>query len=392
MSYGKRVSGPEDIVRFPFTTHMEVEEYSRNCIQFLRQFGGCYIQRTSGTTQNPKMVGWSFSEFEEETRVITKYWKTLGITNTSDRFIVSLGAPGIAHQIVLHSMINTNCTVLPLPLWPKSDALWSHVVEIARFRPSAIVSAPTMMIRYKEVADEQRVNLEKVNLRKIVLTGEPLSKSIRSKIADLWSIDEKNIFDAYCTTEASTIGYELPGREGLYISKNKYIAEIISPDNDKPTNGYGEVVLTKIDRFSFPHLRLRTGDIGTMVAEEKIEDENFYVMAGIKGRLHDSIRLHLCTIYRKDIEAVIWAVDRSARNYLVHVYDDSGKQRILVKVDGEKSLQKCEEISRQLLKLNPDFQALVEAGVIWRPSVTYVQKGSIPRTGKESRIVYTLPK
>ena len=388
-----RVRTVDDLRKLPFVTREDITEYSENYTEYLPRFRGCYIESTSGTTGPPKRVLWSYKEFEEETRKIYNFWKLHGLAQKGNRLAISLGVPGIGHQIVLHSLILSKADTLPLPLIPSPRLLADHVRELVQFRPTGIVTAPTLMIKYSETATSHNISLENIRLRKVVVTGEPLTKSTRKRIAELWGIDETRICDGYCTTEASTVGYELPGLSGIYVSKRDYVIETFDASTGHPIEREGELVITKANRYSFPHLRYKIGDVGKILGEDTVRGERYYVLDEIRGRVHDSIRIHTCTIYGADIEDLLFTIDHEITNYQVHFFEEGGRKKILVRIESS-SKQKdtlARELEQGIATINEDFEALVGSGVVARPEVMYVATGTIRKRLVKEWILHEPP-
>jgi phenylacetate-CoA ligase len=62
----------------------------------------------------------------------------------------------------------------------------------------------------------------------------------------------------YASTEAATVlGFECAARGGYHVNEFDFAVEIHRPDRD----GYGEIVVTTVNRRVMPLLRYRTGDI-----------------------------------------------------------------------------------------------------------------------------------
>ncbi len=398
----KDVRSTSDIAELPFVTREDILEYSRHYEEFLPDFDGCYIERTSGTTGPPKTVLWSYEEFETEARNIHNVWKLLGIAGKGSRFAVSLGVPGVGYQLVLHSLSYSHTDTLPLPLIPQSDILplipqsdilGSHIEQLVSFLPTVMVTAPILMIRYFQVAKRMGVSLKKIRLKKLILTGEPLPQGTRRLIARLWNISDGDICDGYCTTEASVIGHEYPRHSGVLVSKDSYIMEIVDPVTDQNTDGLGEIIVTKANRSSFPLVRYRTGDVGRLAGETVVNGQEFYVLTDIKGRLNDSIRLHHCTIYKGEFEQMLLSIDSEVSDYVIHLFEEAEKKKLVVYVESSTSETRrlSQTLQEAIMGTHEGLEAMVKAGMVDIPEVIYVPMGTIARKARKEWLVYAKP-
>jgi phenylacetate-CoA ligase len=124
--------------------------------------------------------------------------------------------------------------------------------RLARYGITVIVSDPFWLARLTEVA---RARGRPAPLKLLIGGGEGITDRTRAEIEAFW---EAPVRMTYASTEAATVlGFECPERTGYHVNEFDFALEIDRTD----AAGYGEVVLTTVNRRVMPLLRYRTGDI-----------------------------------------------------------------------------------------------------------------------------------
>jgi len=124
--------------------------------------------------------------------------------------------------------------------------------RLARYEFTVLVSDPFWLARLTEIA---RVHGRPARLKLLIGGGEGITDRTRHEIERFW---EAPVCMTYASTEAATVlGFECPGRTGYHVNEFDFAVEVAGPD----ATGYGEVVITTVNRRVMPLLRYRTGDI-----------------------------------------------------------------------------------------------------------------------------------
>lgn len=100
------------------------------------------------------------------------------------------------------------------------------------------------------------------HVQKIIVAGEPGGSipSVRRQIESAWGA---KLHDHVGMTEIGAYGYPCPVRNGIHVNESQFIVEVVDPDTLQPVKEgkTGELVLTNFDRYGFPLIRYRTGDM-----------------------------------------------------------------------------------------------------------------------------------
>ena len=147
---------------------------------------------------------------------------------------------------------------------PMSVGKMAAQVSIMRdFRTTVLVSTATFALNLIRTMMEMRVDPNSLALKYGIFGAEPWLESTRKELEERLPI--VHALDTYGITElyAPGVAWECPYKNGLHISEDHFIAEIIDPDTLAvlPENEIGELVITTITKEAFPLIRFRTGDL-----------------------------------------------------------------------------------------------------------------------------------
>jgi phenylacetate-CoA ligase len=179
---------------------------------------------------------------------------------------------------------------------------------------TVLCSTPTYAMRLAEVAAEEKIDIDKAQLRRIIVAGEPGGsiKSTRARIEALWS--NARVVDHHGMTEIGPASYGCPMRPGvLHVIESEYIAEVIDPLSGAPVEpgGKGELILTNLGRTGSPLLRYRTGDLVERGADSQCEcgTLDLALEGGILARTDDMVIIRGVNLYPSAIEDVLRTCD-----------------------------------------------------------------------------------
>jgi phenylacetate-CoA ligase len=233
---------------------------------------------------------------------------------------------------------------------------------------SVLCCTPTYALRLGESAIEEKIDLSKSKVRRIIVAGEPGGsiKSTQQRIEQLWP--GARVIDHHGMTETGPVSYACPKRERvLHVIESSYIAEII--DGEGRPADRGELVLTNLGRIGSPLIRYRTGDIvqrGGSPCECGTHD--IALEGGILARTDDMVVVRGVNLYPSAIEDVLRGCD--------------GVAEYRVEIRTERSLS---EMSIQVEPSNGDehlvhrLEAALRDAFGLRIPVVTAARGSLPR-------------
>jgi phenylacetate-CoA ligase len=138
----------------------------------------------------------------------------------------------------------------------------------------------------------------------------------------------------YASTEAATVlGFECPGRSGYHVNEFDFAIEIDRPDGE----GYGEVVLTTLNRRVMPLVRYRTGDIARWQDGPCSCGLPFRRLSMIRGRLDEQVSCAWGNVHPEFFAPLLAAVPRLGTDWQVALYERglSPVMQFRVELDGD---------------------------------------------------------
>lgn len=264
------------------------------------------FSQTSATTGKPmrwldttESWGWMLGNWR-------RVFQEAGV-NAKDHvyFAFSFG-PFLGFWTAYESALSLGCLCMP------GGGLSSpaRLISILENDVTVLCCTPTYAIRLAEVAAEERIDISKSSVRRIIVAGEPGGSipSTRARIETLWP--GAKVFDHHGMTEVGPVSFECPAQAGtLHIIEASYYAEVIDPVSGAPAEPYGtgELVLTTLGRVAAPLLRYRTGDL-VVVSPDSPCVCGSYEMAlpgGILARTDDMVVVRGVNIFPSAIEDVM---------------------------------------------------------------------------------------
>jgi phenylacetate-CoA ligase len=177
-------------------------------------------------------------------------------------------------------------------------------------------------------------------------------------------------------------------KNGMHISEDAFIAEIIDPETCRvlPPGSTGELVLTSISKEAFPMIRYRTRDITSLDYAACDCGRTMVRMKKTMGRSDDMLIIKGVNVFPSQIEEVLVAIEGCKPHYQL-VIERKGALDVL-----EVCIEVTENIFFDEMKKQRAFLEMVEkridsvlgVGV----SVKLVEPNSIPRLeGKAERVI-----
>jgi len=223
------------------------------------------------------------------------------------------------------------------------------------------VGLPSYLLSLLERAEAAGLQLQ---LRRAVVTGEPLTPSLREALRSRGV----SVLQAYGTADVGLIAYECPEAEGLHLDDG-VVVEICDPEGRPVEMGeIGEVVVTLLEP-TYPLIRFGTGDLSAMVAEPCRCGRPSLRLKGWLGRVGDVVKVRGIFVYPRQIEEALAAFGGAVGRWQARVErDEHHRDRLLLRVEAAPGEQ-----------VDPDrLVAAVRAATRLTAEVEAVPPGSIP--------------
>ena len=359
--FGELNIAPEDVQsladlrKLPFTAKDDLREnYPYDMLAVpLREV--VRIHASSGTTGKPTVCGYTADDLRTWSELVARILSAGGVTK-DDLVQISFAYGLFAGGFGLHY----GAERIGASVIPASSGDTQRQVQIMQdFRTTALVGTPTYALQIAEAMDDMGVNPKGLALRVGLFGGEPLSERMRQEIESRLSISAT---DNYGLSEVIGPGVsgECDRKNGLHISEDHFIAEIVDPESGEPRGPgeAGELVLTTLTREAMPIVRFRTRDITSLTFEPCACGRTTARMSRVMHRTDDMLIIRGVNVYPSQIEEVLLQVEGVEPHYLVVVERKSGVDTVQVQVEvpgalltGDVShLLRTQELLRQRLE------------------------------------------
>lgn len=335
-----------------------VERYSR-------------FHRTSGTRGHPLVVLDTASDW----RWWIDTWQFVldaAELGAEDRVLMGFSfGPFIGFWSAFDAAVKRGCLVIP----GGGLSSLARLDLIRNSRTTGLLCTPTYALHLAEVAAENNIDLAALDVRRIIVAGEPGGSipAVRTRIETAWNA---KVIDHGGASEIGPWGYADREQRGLHVIESEFIAELISVESGKAA-GEGELselVITTLGRSGSPVVRYRTGDLvrPTWNASGK---NNFVLLdGGVLGRADDMMIIRGVNVFPSSIEQILHCFPEVIE-YRITAYKEGEMDSLSIEV--EDRLESPERVAKELqLRLG------------LRIEVALVPIGSLPRfEGKGKRFV-----
>lgn len=194
------------------------------------------------------------------------------------------------------------------------------VLEIfERLKPELLIGRPLETLRYAQAMMAQGKDPAKSSIKKIILTGEIISKAKFKRISKLYG--GASVHGVYGLTELDSGGLVSCSKHQYHLPSNPYlIVELLKDDFVTPVQNedeIGTIVLTNTNKNHMPLLRYKTGDFGTLQVNCGCEYDTPVI--NVLGRTADLIRCKKSgkSIFPIQIEEILFQYDEIGCDYQI---------------------------------------------------------------------------
>jgi len=261
---------------------------------------------------------------------------------------------------------------------------------------TVVCCTPTYALHMADVAEAEGIRLAQSTVRALIVAGEPGGNvpATRMRIESAWGA---RVFDHAGMTEVGAWGFEsaeAPG--GLHILETEFIAEVIDPRTADPVDDGtpGELVLTNLGRWGMPLIRYRTGDRVVLMRGECVGGRWFARLErGIEGRVDDMLFIRGNNVFPSAIEGILREFDEVAE-FRLSVLSEQAMSGLGIEIEKARRHEGTEarrgdrddasELARRI-------ESTIRDRLHFRPVVSIVPPGTLPRFEMKSRRVVTIP-
>jgi phenylacetate-CoA ligase len=373
----------DDLARLPFTTKQDLrDQYPFGLLAVPRE-QVVRVHASSGTTGKLTVVGYTRADLDLWAQMIARALAAAGVR-----------AGDIVHNAYGYGLFtgglgfHDGATLLGATVIPVSGGNTKRQLQIMQdFGSTVLCCTPSYALLIAEIASEEGVDLDALQLKVGLFGAEPWSGRMRAEIERRLGL---RAFDHYGLSEIIGPGVagECADQQGLHINEDHFIAEIVDPQSGErlPDGEIGELVISCVTKEALPLLRYRTRDRTRLRREPCACGRTTARMDKVLGRTDDMIVVRGVNVFPSQIETVLLQAGEVAPHYQLIVDRSSAyldELDVLVEVSAE-IFGSSEHLSQLERRLKLDIQSTL--GITCR--VQLVAPKQIQRSeGKAVRIV-----
>lgn len=162
-----------------------------------------------------------------------------------------------------------------------------YIELMRRFKPVLMVSYPSALETFANYCREKQVTGDLVKL--ILTSAETLFPHQRELFETQFGAE---VFNRYGCREVSDIAQECVAHNGLHVSADRVMVEIVDEHGQLCKPGQpGEVLVTDLDNYAMPFIRYRIGDSATWSEEKRCPcGRGLPLLAAVEGRSMDAVK------------------------------------------------------------------------------------------------------
>jgi phenylacetate-CoA ligase len=332
------------------------------------------IHASSGTTGKPIVVGYSKNDILHWSDLVARQLSWAGITEhdvVQIAFSYSLFTGGLGYHFGAEKI---GASVIPAST---HGNMRDQVTIMKDFKTSALICAPSTALALARMMESMGIAPGQMHLKRGIFGSEPWSENVRKEIEDTFSI---TAYDSYGMSEIMGPGVagECEKRNGLHVSEDHFIVEVINPSTLQPVAAgeEGELVFTTITKEAFPLIRYRTGDRACLMPETCACGRTFVRMSRVKGRTDDMIMLQGAKLFPAQVFETVLSVEGITPlcRIILDRKDDADTMEICVAIASGSDY--IDEI-KALEKLRRTIAQRIESALGVTASVTFMEEGTL---------------
>jgi len=340
------------------------------------------IQASSGTTGQPVVTGYTRNDIRHWTELVARVFCAAGVMR-DDVVQICLDYGLFSGGLGFHyGAEEIGASVIPASTFNPEGQM--DIMQ--HYRTTALVSVPTYAVRLLRAAKDGNIPPQELSLKTVILTGEPWPETVRERIEHGFHV---RAFDAYGVSEVMGPGvsYECEERDGLHISEDHFVAEVVEPRTGEvlPDGEEGELVLTTITKEAFPLLRYRTGDLTAIDRGACSCGRATARMKKVAGRVDDAVFVQGKSVFPSHVEQILQSVEGVEPHFQILVDKSGTAAELRVRVEMDKRIFSDE--MRVLAELKRNIERKIEETLGVVAAVSLVEPRSLEKEQAKVKVI-----
>jgi phenylacetate-CoA ligase len=335
----------EDLQKLPFTTKQDLRHsypYDMFAVP-LRDI--IRIHSSRGRTGKPIAVGYTDNDIKNWAKLVARLYQYAGISK-EDVVQIAFDYSMFTGAFGFHyGAEKLGASVIPSSA---NSNIQDQIYIMKDYKSTVLLSTPSYAINMGKNLKEMGIHPEELSLKIGLFGAEPWGEKIRETIEEALHI---KAFNNYGVNELVGPGAacECEAQDGLHISEDHFVVEIIDPETLKPVKHgqEGELVFTTITREGFPLIRYRTGDLSSFIEGACSCGRSFKRIKRVALRTDDMFVIRGVNVFPSQIERVLSNVEGVG----------SGYQLVIETVEGIDALEIRLSVSQDIF--NDEMKKLI---------------------------------
>jgi len=203
-----------------------------------------------------------------------------------DTRLVGIGAPTALH-VTNRAFAELRSGRSDAPRLSVLTPMPELVDKLNAYQPEMLLTYPSFVRR---LVEEQEAGRLRIRPRLIASTAEVLEAEVRHRARDTWGA---RVIDSYGTTEGGLLGTECDAANGIHVSEDLVVFEVVDESNRRVpdlTQG-SRLLITNLFNRTLPLIRYEFTDLVTLETNPCACGRPYARVLGIEGRREDYLSL-----------------------------------------------------------------------------------------------------
>lgn len=281
------VKSIDDFRKLPLVSKDDVRQH-RDEMLAENYRGRVYEHRTGGSTGAPLGFFVNHASYEWRRAVTMRGYSWAGCEEGDRQFYVwgaPIGTPPLKQRVktILHNAALRRRIFSSFGF--SEPAMAECVRQINAFRPLTIIGYTNALCLLAEHILEHRKAVVPIN--GIITAAEGVNDGQRQTIERAFSAP---VFASYGSREFMLIGMECERHNGLHVSSENLLVEVIKDGKPAADGESGEIAVTDLHNFGMPFIRYKIGDLGVATTRTCPCGRGLPLLQKVEGRVLDVIR------------------------------------------------------------------------------------------------------
>lgn len=344
------IKGICDLHKLPFTTKQDLRDNYPYNLFAVPLSEVVRLHASSGTTGNPTVVAYTRRDLSTWAEVVARSLTAAGIRR-NDFVQISYGYGLFTGGLGLHyGTERVGATVIPM-----SGGNTNKQIKLMQdFGTTVLACTPSYALYIAETLEEKGIDPKSLKLRLGIFGAEPWTEAMRREIELKLNIKAMDIY-GLSEVMGPGVGCECEIQNGLHISEDQFIPEIVNENTFEPLpyGQKGELVFTTVTKEALPLIRYRTKDL-SVLHNEKCECGRTTVrMEKCTARTDDMLIIRGVNVFPSQVESVLLSMGETKPQYqlIVDRKDNLDTLEVWVEVKDEyfsDEVKKLEAIQKKI--------------------------------------------